>query len=103
MWLLWQVDTKPASDIVAGAVARAASQGTIHPLDTLKVRMQAQNGLKGPLSKFGKLVPPPGVRPRPIFLCGVVGTSAQGFCLSRLGLLVIQAVHGIMLMVLLEP
>jgi solute carrier family 25 S-adenosylmethionine transporter 26 len=59
-----QVDTKPASDIVAGAVARAASQGTIHPLDTLKVRMQARGGasaaIKGPLSKFGKLVPPSG-------------------------------------------
>ena len=55
-----QVDTKPASDIIAGAVARAASQGTIHPLDTLKVRMQAQGGLKGPLSKIGKLLPPAG-------------------------------------------
>ncbi len=52
-----QVDTKPASDILAGAVARAASQGTIHPLDTLKVRMQAEGGL----SKYAKLVPPPGV------------------------------------------
>ncbi|KAK9918383.1 hypothetical protein WJX75_003667 [Coccomyxa subellipsoidea] len=51
-----KVDTKPASDILAGAVARAASQGTIHPLDTLKVRMQAQGGL----SKYAKLVPPPG-------------------------------------------
>lgn len=54
----WQVDTKPASDILAGAVARAASQGTIHPLDTLKVRMQAQGGL----SKYAKLVPPPGAQ-----------------------------------------
>lgn len=36
-----QPDTKPAHDVVAGAVARAASQGTIHPLDTMKVRMQA--------------------------------------------------------------
>ena len=59
-----QVDTKPASDIIAGAVARAASQSTIHPLDTLKVRMQAPGGLKGPLSKFGKLVPPPGAPSR---------------------------------------
>lgn len=58
-----QVDTKPASDIVAGAVARAASQGTIHPLDTLKVRMQAKgSGMRGPLSKFGRLVPPPGAQ-----------------------------------------
>ena len=59
-WHSAQVDTKPASDIIAGAVARAASQGTIHPLDTLKVRMQAQGGLKGPLSKIGKLLPPAG-------------------------------------------
>ena len=59
-WPSAQVDTKPASDIIAGAVARAASQGTIHPLDTLKVRMQAQGGLKGPLSKIGKLLPPAG-------------------------------------------
>lgn len=36
-----QPDAKPAHDVVAGAVARAASQGTIHPLDTMKVRMQA--------------------------------------------------------------
>lgn len=28
-------------DVLAGAAARAASQSTIHPLDTLKVRMQA--------------------------------------------------------------
>ncbi|GMH34173.1 hypothetical protein BSKO_02007 [Bryopsis sp. KO-2023] len=33
--------SKPASDVLAGATARAASQATIHPLDTLKVRMQA--------------------------------------------------------------
>ena len=33
-----QVDLKPASDVLAGAMARAASQSTIHPLDTLKVR-----------------------------------------------------------------
>ena len=32
-----KVDTKPASDVIAGAMARAASQSTIHPLDTLKV------------------------------------------------------------------
>lgn len=34
--------SKPASDVIAGATARAASQATIHPLDTLKVRMQAK-------------------------------------------------------------
>lgn len=32
-----KVDLKPASDVLAGAMARAASQSTIHPLDTLKV------------------------------------------------------------------
>lgn len=52
-----KVDTKPASDVLAGAVARAASQGTIHPLDTLKVRMQ--HG-KPTLSKISKLIPPQG-------------------------------------------
>lgn len=59
---MFQVDTKPASDILAGAVARAASQGTIHPLDTLKVRMQTQGGL----SKYAKLVPPPGICSTPV-------------------------------------
>lgn len=37
---------KPANDVFAGAMARAASQSTIHPLDTMKVRMQA--GKPGP-------------------------------------------------------
>jgi len=57
-----KVDLKPASDVLAGAMARAASQSTIHPLDTLKVRMQHNGGLSKPgrvLSKFAKLVPPP--------------------------------------------
>jgi len=31
----------PVKDIIAGGLARAASQSTIHPLDTVKVRMQA--------------------------------------------------------------
>ena len=35
----------PMTDVLAGAAARAASQSTIHPLDTIKVRMQA--ALKG--------------------------------------------------------
>ena len=57
-----RVDTKPASDVLAGAMARAASQGTIHPLDTLKVRMQSQGSTaaKRPLSKIAKLIPPAG-------------------------------------------
>lgn len=56
-----KVDLKPASDVLAGAMARAASQSTIHPLDTLKVRMQHNSVPKpsGVLSKFAKLVPPP--------------------------------------------
>lgn len=33
-----RVPLKPASDVLCGALARAASQSTIHPLDTLKVR-----------------------------------------------------------------
>ena len=43
------VPMKPASDVVAGAVARAASQSTIHPIDTLKVRAQTY-GLKGAIT-----------------------------------------------------
>jgi solute carrier family 25 S-adenosylmethionine transporter 26 len=35
-------------DVLAGAAARAASQSTIHPLDTLKVRMQAPGRGIGP-------------------------------------------------------
>ncbi len=59
-----QVELKPASDVLAGAVARAASQGTIHPIDTLKVRLQTRGGGRGPalgFSKLSKLVPPKGV------------------------------------------
>lgn len=61
--------TKPLSDVFAGALARAMSQSTIHPLDTLKVRMQAKGAAAAVakpavavvpgLSKFGQLVPPP--------------------------------------------
>lgn len=58
-----QPDTKPAHDVVAGAVARAASQSTIHPLDTMKVRMQAGPRptksaplLKGGMKKMGPKV-----------------------------------------------
>ena len=39
----------PVTDVIAGATARAASQSTIHPLDTIKVRMQA--ALKGNVAK----------------------------------------------------
>ncbi len=43
----------PVTDVIAGATARAASQSTIHPLDTIKVRMQAAlkgNGVKSTVS-----------------------------------------------------
>lgn len=52
------VPLKPASDVVAGAVARAASQSTIHPLDTLKVRLQTsgvQNVVNGGLQSVTSL------------------------------------------------
>lgn len=53
---------KPANDVLAGAVARAASQSTIHPLDTLKVECQARGKAVSAsvARKLGKLVPPPG-------------------------------------------
>merc|ERR1711937_855223 len=51
---------KPMKDTVAGALARAASQSTIHPLDTIKVQMQAGTLGSGGVSKFGSLVPPSG-------------------------------------------
>eukprot|EP01023_Acetabularia_acetabulum_P042119 TRINITY_DN413_c0_g2_i1.p1 TRINITY_DN413_c0_g2~~TRINITY_DN413_c0_g2_i1.p1 ORF type:complete len:351 (-),score=82.27 TRINITY_DN413_c0_g2_i1:1042-2094(-) len=35
-----QFQSKPIQDVLAGAFARAASQSTIHPIDTLKVRLQ---------------------------------------------------------------
>ena len=49
------VDTKPASDVIAGALARAVSQSTIHPLDTLKVRLQTNTTVvnKAPVSVLG--------------------------------------------------
>lgn len=37
-----KVKGKTTTDILAGGLARAASQSTIHPLDTIKVRMQAK-------------------------------------------------------------
>lgn len=49
--------SKPASDVLAGATARAASQATIHPLDTLKVRMQAGGAAKA--AKAAKAPSPP--------------------------------------------
>lgn len=59
-----RVPLKPMSDVFCGALARAASQSTIHPLDTLKVRLQTKGALAQAssavpgLSKIGQLVPP---------------------------------------------
>ncbi|EFN52160.1 hypothetical protein CHLNCDRAFT_139333 [Chlorella variabilis] len=72
-----QPDHKPANDVVAGAMARAASQSTIHPLDTMKVRMQA-----GGRSGITSSSLPPSLPPRqaaPLerrLLEGVVGAAA---------------------------
>lgn len=38
---------KPVSEVLAGATARVASQATIHPLDTLKVRLQTTSKAVG--------------------------------------------------------
>ena len=46
---------KPLTDVIAGALARAASQSTIHPLDTLKVRIQAGRMNQGELRMAGEL------------------------------------------------
>lgn len=65
-----KIPLKPASDVFAGALARAASQSTIHPLDTMKVKLQTQKrvpagsvgtiglraGLKWDLASVGKQV-----------------------------------------------
>lgn len=48
---------KPAHDVVAGAMARAASQSTIHPLDTMKVRMQAGKAAQGSSSAPKPIAP----------------------------------------------
>ncbi len=45
-----KVDLKPASDVLAGAMARAASQSTIHPLDTLKVALAASISIWRPVN-----------------------------------------------------
>jgi hypothetical protein len=74
-----KVQLKPASDVFAGAVARAASQSTIHPLDTLKVRLQTNRVKAGHppagLSKIGQLVPPSAVGAPPPFDLKVFGNQ----------------------------
>ncbi|MEW5310044.1 MAG: hypothetical protein WDW38_001876 [Sanguina aurantia] len=89
-----KVPIRPLSDVFAGALARAASQGTIHPLDTLKVRLQTRKpsmavtqGLASPvtgqlplpagLSKIGKLVPPMLSTPPPLDPRAMTATVAS--------------------------
>ena len=38
---------KPPNDVIAGAAGRAISQSTIHPIDTIKVRMQTGGLMRG--------------------------------------------------------
>lgn len=78
--------TKPTSDVIAGALARAAAQSTIHPLDTLKVRLQTSKGVSMPgVSKFGRLVPPAGGLPEPIALVATFGQSVASLYKGVLG------------------
>ena len=49
---------KPVNEVLAGATARAASQATIHPLDTLKVRMQTAAKNAKHVKGIGKNLPP---------------------------------------------
>uniref|UniRef100_A0A7S3R8Y8 Mitochondrial carrier protein n=2 Tax=Dunaliella tertiolecta TaxID=3047 RepID=A0A7S3R8Y8_DUNTE len=45
---------KTLNDVIAGSMARACSQTTIHPIDTIKVRMQAGNKpMEGPSTTAG--------------------------------------------------
>lgn len=45
---------RPTNDVLAGGLARSAAQATIHPIDTIKVRMQMMlSGRKGGLTKYG--------------------------------------------------
>mmetsp|Transcript_760 Transcript_760/g.2286 ORF Transcript_760/g.2286 Transcript_760/m.2286 type:complete len:407 (+) Transcript_760:1173-2393(+) len=75
-----KVALKPASDVAAGAIARAASQSTIHPLDTLKVRMQAGGAKKAVagLSKMGQLLPPPSAQEKVSNVIAKVGSLYKG-------------------------
>uniref|UniRef100_A0A7S3E3X6 Mitochondrial carrier protein n=2 Tax=Eukaryota TaxID=2759 RepID=A0A7S3E3X6_9CHLO len=67
---------KPLADTIAGALARAASQSTIHPLDTMKVQMQAGTFGSAGLSKIGSLVPPTGIGGVASLYRGVVGAAS---------------------------
>lgn len=69
--------SKPVSEVLAGATARAASQATIHPLDTLKVRMQTSGA--GQVKGIGKNLP---MLPR---LARSVGTLYSGVLSAATG------------------
>ena len=74
-----QVELKPASDVLAGAVARAASQSTVHPLDTLKVRMQACGvGGSAAAAAAASSAPPRAALARLAGLYAGVGGAAAG-------------------------
>eukprot|EP00210_Caulerpa_lentillifera_P000655 g632.t1 len=49
--------SKAVSDVLAGATARVASQATVHPLDTLKVRMQTTVRTAKTVKGIGKPLP----------------------------------------------
>mmetsp|Transcript_30688 Transcript_30688/g.67966 ORF Transcript_30688/g.67966 Transcript_30688/m.67966 type:complete len:398 (+) Transcript_30688:765-1958(+) len=86
-----KVPLKPASDVLCGALARAASQSTIHPLDTLKVRLQARRGAgvsstpPAGLSKIGQLVPPPKGAAAPRLDLNAMGKTVAGLYKGVLG------------------
>jgi len=98
---------KPLSDILAGALARAGSQSTIHPLDTIKVKMQAgvqaaaaakgqatsmQAKMTKGLSKFAKLVPPVGGR---VSASGALTAQQHASYLGRKGHSALGKVSGL--------
>ena len=69
----------PLADVLAGGAARAASQSTIHPLDTIKVRMQA--ALKGVTKTPAAASAPSAAAPTPT----TVSTGKYGIGVAQLG------------------
>jgi len=70
----------PVTDVIAGATARAASQSTIHPLDTIKVRMQA--ALKGNVAKVASSAAPVSTGKYGIGATAVVGKSPRAMAVA---------------------
>jgi solute carrier family 25 S-adenosylmethionine transporter 26 len=92
-----KVPLKPASDVLAGALARAASQSTIHPLDTLKVRLQTRSMLKPQgMSKIGQLVPPTGARAGAAAFAGSAGAVGPKMDLTKFGASVGSLYRGVL-------